>query len=67
MREPTLLRPTRLLLDVKALMQTTGLGRDACLKLLHRAGPVRMGRRLLARPADIERVFEELRQEVPGD
>ena len=52
------------LIDVKELMRSTGLGRDACLKLLHRAGPVRVGRRLLARPADIERVFEQLRVEV---
>lgn len=64
MSEPILLQPTRLLLDVKGLMQATGLGRDACLNLLHRAGPVRVGRRLLARPADVERVLEQLRIEV---
>lgn len=55
------------LVDVKELMKSTGLGRDACLNLLHRAGPVRVGRRLLARPADIERVFEQLREEGPRD
>jgi len=64
MSEPIFLQPTRILVDVKELMQSTGLGRDACLSLLHRAGPVRVGRRLLARPADIDRVFEELREEV---
>ncbi len=67
MSEPVLLQPTRLLLDVKDLMQSTGLGRDACLDLLHRSGPIRVGRRLLARPADIDRVFEQLREEVPPD
>lgn len=64
MSEPILLQPARLLLDVKGLMKATGLGRDACLQLLHRAGPVRVGRRLLARPSDIERVLEQLRVEV---
>lgn len=65
MTESLLLRP-RLLYGVKDVMEATGLGRDACLQLLHKAGPVRVGRRLLARPTDLDKVLEQLRQEGTG-
>jgi hypothetical protein len=63
--EPLVLKP-RLLLGVKDVQEQTGLGRDAVLVLMRRAGPIRAaGRRLLVRPADLERVFEELKEDGP--
>lgn len=61
--EPIFLKP-RLLLGVKEVIAATGLGRDAVLQLMHSVpgGPVRVGKRLLVTPADLEKVFESLRE-----
>jgi hypothetical protein len=56
----------RLLLGVKDVQEQCGIGRDAALALMHLAGPVKLSRRLLCRPADLDRVFEQLREGSTG-
>lgn len=49
------------LLGVEEVRRTCGLGRDLALQLMHEVGPVRIGRRLLVRPEDLDAHLAQLR------
>ena len=49
------------LIGVEEVRRTCGVGRDHALQLMHAAGPVRIGRRLLVRPDDLDAHLAQLR------
>lgn len=59
---PMLFKPR--LLGVEDVRRTCGVGRDLALQLMHEVGPVRIGRRLLVRPEDLDAHLSGLREET---
>jgi len=53
----------RLLIGVEQVMEQTGMNKNDARALIHRAGRVNVNSRLVCRPADLDRVLEELREE----